>query len=80
MKNLFLVVVLTWACTGLAQNPAGNSIKEHRVQPGETIYSISKAFGIEQGELVKANPVLVHGLKVGQELQIPVVEDSYNFV
>lgn len=76
MKNLFLVVVLAWACNGFAQNPAGNSIKEHRVQPGETIYSISKAFGIEQGELVKANPVLVHGLKVGQELQIPVVEDE----
>ena len=43
----------------------------HRVERGETIYGISKLYGIEQSELIAANPEIADGLKAGQEISIP---------
>jgi LysM repeat protein/ABC-type branched-subunit amino acid transport system substrate-binding protein len=45
---------------------------KHEVKKGETIFSISKQYGIEQKDLVAANPDLIFGLKTGQELVIPI--------
>jgi LysM repeat protein len=44
----------------------------HIVKKGETIYSISKAYGITLEELVKENPTAVSSLKEGQSLRIQV--------
>lgn len=43
----------------------------HTVKKGETIYSISKAYGITSDELTKENPPALNGLKEGQSLRIP---------
>jgi LysM repeat protein len=43
----------------------------HIVKKGETVYSISKAYGITSEELTKENPPAVNGLKDGQSLRIP---------
>lgn len=50
---------------------AGVTYYIHVVNKGETAYSISKAYGITQEELVKENPAVVYGLKEGQSLRIP---------
>ena len=42
----------------------------HSVKPGETIYSICRAYAISQDELLRDNPVLSGGLKTGQWLKI----------
>jgi LysM repeat protein len=42
----------------------------HVVKKGETIYSISKTYGITTEELIMENPPVVSGLKDGQSLRI----------
>ena len=44
----------------------------HVARKGETLFSISRAYGISTEELVRENPPVVHGLKEGQALRIPV--------
>ena len=43
----------------------------HIVKKGETLYSISKAYGITSEELTRENPPALNGLKEGQSLRIP---------
>jgi len=45
--------------------------KTHTVEPKETLYSISKKYGVPVDELKKANPDAAAGLKVGQTINIP---------
>ncbi len=52
----------------------GKTYRIHVVEKGETIFSLSKAYSVEQKELLNANPNLIFGLKTGQELKIPVAE------
>ncbi len=44
----------------------------HVVKPGQTLYAISKAYGISQKEIAIENPGVVSGLQIGQALKIPV--------
>lgn len=43
----------------------------HIVKKGETVYSVSRAYGITSEELIKENPPAVSGLKEGQSIRIP---------
>jgi len=43
----------------------------HIVKKGETVYSLSRAYGITSEELIKENPPAVNGLKEGQSIRIP---------
>lgn len=43
----------------------------HRVERKETVFSISRAYGITEQELLSANPELKDGMKKGQFLCIP---------
>jgi LysM repeat protein len=43
----------------------------HPVKKGETIYSISRAYGMTPEDLVRENPAIAGGLKEGQSLRIP---------
>jgi LysM repeat protein/ABC-type branched-subunit amino acid transport system substrate-binding protein len=54
---------------------SGKSYYMHTVKKGETAYSISKAYEITPQELTKENPSVADGLKVGQSLKIPVVDN-----
>jgi len=45
----------------------------HKVEAGETLYRISKIYGVELADLLRANPgVTTSSLKVGMELLIPI--------
>lgn len=49
---------------------AGVTYYLHQVRKGETIYSISRAYGITTDELIKENNAAAEGLKEGQTLKI----------
>ena len=48
----------------------GETYYIHSVKKGETIYSLTKVYGIPEGELMRTNPQLADGLKEGQVLRI----------
>jgi LysM repeat protein len=79
----FLLLLLLWttALSGQAQDsliadtpsPSDSVIfLSHTVVKGETVYGICRQYGISQEELVKFNPILQDGLKIGQVLIVPV--------
>jgi LysM repeat protein len=44
----------------------------HSLQPGETIYSLSKANGVSENEIIQSNPGIdINKLSVGAEIAIP---------
>jgi LysM repeat protein len=51
---------------------SGNQYYIHRVQKGQTTFSISKAYGVTVQDLTTENPVALYGLKEGQLIRIPV--------
>lgn len=54
----------------------GKTYYVHIVKAGETLYSISKAYGVAQSEIAISNPDIYAGLKVGQALKIPAKVDE----
>jgi LysM repeat protein len=51
-------------------NSVGSYI-EHKVEPKQTLYAISKLYNISMDEVVRFNPELEAGLKTGQIIKIP---------
>lgn len=49
----------------------GKEYYVYKVAKGETVYSISKKFGISQSDIVKCNPSAKNGLKYDQMLFLP---------
>lgn len=48
----------------------------HTVKPQETIYGLTKLYGISEADLRAANPDLADGLKLGMELRIPAMKTT----
>ncbi len=48
----------------------------YEVKPKETLYGISKTYGLTIDELIAANPELKEGLKIGMEIRIPASETA----
>ncbi len=44
------------------------------VQPGNTVYAISKKFSVEPVDIITANPDAKNGLSIGQEILIPIAK------
>ncbi|HKL40922.1 MAG TPA: LysM peptidoglycan-binding domain-containing protein, partial [Cryomorphaceae bacterium] len=65
------------ATTVTAQNYAertidGNDYYLFYVEPGNTLYAISKMFSVSVEDLVGANPTAEEGLEIGQEILVPI--------
>jgi LysM repeat protein len=44
----------------------------HNMQPGETVYSLSKLYGVSENEIIQSNPGIdINKLSVGYEIAIP---------
>ncbi|MCB0481041.1 MAG: LysM peptidoglycan-binding domain-containing protein [Flavobacteriales bacterium] len=54
----------------------GNTYYLHKVEQGNTLYSISKMYSVPIKDLLKENPTLETGLKVDQVIRIPVKKVS----
>lgn len=52
----------------------------HKVKPKETIFSLTRLYGITEDILEENNPFVKDGLKIGQVLKIPKVEDTESTV
>ena len=44
----------------------------HVVEPGQTLYAISRVYNISQKEISIENPGVISGIRIGQTLKIPV--------
>lgn len=57
------------------QDPA--SMREHTIAPGQTVYGVSRAYGITEDQLLRANPgISVDNFPVGTVLRIPSPEGA----
>lgn len=52
----------------------GKQYYYYRIQPKETIYSITNKLGINRGDIVKYNPSVADGLRAGDTIYFPVSE------
>ena len=52
-------------------NIGGNIYLIHKVESGQTIYSLCRAYKVDYDDLLKANPQLKEGLKAGKIIYIP---------
>ena len=53
-----------------------NGIQIHEVVTGETLYSISRKYGVDVPEIIKINQLNSSQLSVGQKLKIPTKVDN----
>ncbi len=50
----------------------GTEFYIYTVEPGNTIYAISRLFSVSVGDLIEANPEAKEGLSIGQEIFVPI--------
>lgn len=67
-----IVAAVVISITPISMAGVGASTATHTVKKGETIYGISKAYGISIETLLQYNPSARDGLKTGQELVLPL--------
>ncbi len=58
------------------QNNNSNGYKIHTVGKGETLFSLSKTYNITIDDIIKINPDAKYGIKIDQNLKIPVQENE----
>jgi len=46
----------------------------HKIKKGQTLYAIAKAYDVSINDIAFENPGVIDGLKIGQELKIPIKE------
>ncbi|MCX6311706.1 MAG: LysM peptidoglycan-binding domain-containing protein [Bacteroidetes bacterium] len=51
--------------------PVDTSTFMHKVEAGQTLYSIAKLYNVTEDAILKLNPAAKTGLKLGEELRIP---------
>jgi len=87
MKRILIHILCFFATTGIiaqtyqeqliaihstvVEQKEGKSYYVHTVKKGQTLYMISKAYGVEVNDIIAGNPVVKEGLKVDQKLLIP---------
>lgn len=57
-------------------NIEGESVYIHKVEQGQTLYAISKAYNVLISDIELSNDSLKNGLKAGMELKIPILSDK----
>jgi len=58
--------------SGVIEKTDGQEYYIHLVKKGQTLYMISKAYGVEVNDVIKENPEVKEGLKADMKLRIPV--------
>jgi LysM repeat protein len=87
MKRLLIYMVCFFATTAIVaqtyqeqlkaihstvvEKKEGKSYYIHTVKKGQTLYMISKAYGVEVNDIISENPIVKEGLKADQTLRIP---------
>ncbi|MEL6811741.1 MAG: LysM peptidoglycan-binding domain-containing protein [Bacteroidota bacterium] len=71
MKFLIFTAFLLFFGFSYAEGPLQEKYRSHRVQQGETVYSISKKYGISEAAIYKLNPDAQNGIGSNSILIIP---------
>lgn len=50
----------------------GDNYYVYSVEPGNTLFAISRLFSVDTSDLIKANPEAEKGLDIGQEILVPI--------
>ncbi len=79
IHSIFLIAILAMNGCASAQNYVkrtvdGREYYVYFVEPGNTLYAVSRMFSVEADDLLRANPKAAQGLEVGQELLIPIAD------
>src|SRR4051812_42860952 len=61
-----------------AENEGDKVFIIHQVEQKETLYSIARRYQVKVEDITSANPETAQGLKVGQQIKIPVSKDRDN--
>jgi len=77
LRIVIIALVAMFASCASAQNYAertvdGKDYYLYYVEPGNTLYAISKMFSVSVEDLVNANPSAEEGLDIGKEILVPV--------
>jgi LysM repeat protein len=62
--------------SGIKATIDGKEYYIHTIKKGQSLYMISKAYGVEVDEIIRINPEVKKGLVIGQKLRIPVTGGS----
>ena len=54
----------------------GEKFHVHQVEAGNTLWGLKLMYGVEVDEILKVNPELNEGLKIGQEIHIPFIQPA----
>ncbi|MCH2225909.1 MAG: LysM peptidoglycan-binding domain-containing protein, partial [Crocinitomicaceae bacterium] len=75
---LFAMPFLSFAQPGVAsvKDVNGKRYYEHKVEAGNTLWGLSKMYGVPVDEIVSENPKLANGLKLDDVILIPVTKSS----
>lgn len=80
MKRLCVILfLLAGLCASAAEKSRtivyinGAKYYIHTVQPGETLYGLSKLYGVGEKVILENNPAIIGGLKSNENIRIPVV-------
>ncbi len=86
MKRLFasaltLALALTATASAIEKSQTvviigGEKFYIHTVLPGETLYSLSRAYDVGERVIVQYNPSAAEGLRTDERLKIPFVEPA----
>ena len=84
-KNLLLVFVLFLFSTGLSAQESLKALRSnviekingkeyyiHTIKKGQTLYMISKAYGVDVNDVIKENPEVKEGIRADEKLRIPI--------
>ena len=71
MKYLYYILIVCFLLVNSTLN-AQDKYRSHTVKNGETISSISKEYGISEGEIIRLNPELSNGVSALNVLILPV--------
>lgn len=71
-KGLLWRVLLIWGLLLISiQATAQQSTRSHTVVSGETLYAISRQYGVSVDELIRLNPTAKEGIRIGEVIKLP---------
>jgi LysM repeat protein len=79
------VILFLWFCllhvvnaqvSTLRKTVNGKEYYVHTIEKGQTVYGISKMYGISDKDLIDANPQAASGIRAGDTLLIPVKKET----
>lgn len=76
----YLIVIFSFlllnSCIGYAEIPSQETYKTHRVEQGETVYSIAKKYGVSEAAIYQLNPDAKKGISTSNVLIIPAATEN----